>query len=436
MDLLTADFTYNLPEDRIALFPSAQRDQSKLLVYKNGTLEDTLFKNITEYLPKANMLVFNNSRVIPARLKFKKESGAGIEIFLLNPIAQATETELSNLRASLKTPLFPSLREEKKVHQAEGMGLIPQKERSIEMPLHNSAQWVCTIGNKKRWTRDSILRVVKSDVEIQARLIDRENSIVQFLWSGNKTWEEILLLIGDTPLPPYIKRDTVESDKERYQTVYSSPTGAVAAPTAGLHFTPEILEKLISCGFSTDFITLHVGAGTFQPIKAEKATDHRMHEEKIIFTKENLENLIEHGDKIICVGTTSCRSLESLYWFGVKLLSTKGQIEFNVDQSFPYQYRGSLPSRMECLTLILDYMSRHNIKELIGATSIFIYPGYKFKMTDGLITNFHQPNSTLLLLIASLVGDDWKRIYRFALEKNYRFLSYGDSSLLLPFRYL
>jgi S-adenosylmethionine:tRNA ribosyltransferase-isomerase len=392
MEMLTSDFSYHLPEERIALFPTQERDQSKLLIYRKGTIEHTIFKSITAYIPKGSLLVFNNSKVIPARLRFKRDSGSTIEIFLLNLV----ETNDSQL------------------------------------PLH-SCQWKCTIGNKKKWKR-GVLKIVKGNVELIARLADDENSIVEFQWSDTKTWDEVLQIFGDTPLPPYIKRATTEADRERYQTVYSSPAGAVAAPTAGLHFTPELLAAITANGSFTDFVTLHVGAGTFRPIKTKNPTDHIMHEERIIFSKANIHNMMAHGGNIIHVGTTSCRSLESLYWFGVKLFSAKGKehIPFVVDQHFPYQQHPYLPTRAECLKKIHDYLVFHGKDDLVGLTSIYIYPGYTFRMTDGLITNFHQPNSTLLLLIAALVGSEWKKIYSDAIQYGYRFLSYGDSSFLMP----
>jgi len=391
MELFTRDFSYHLPEDRIALFPAEQRDQSKLLIYKNGAIQHDSFSNIVGHLPESSLLIFNNTEVIPARLKFIKESGAIIEIFLLKP-----EESDSNTQSSIR--------------------------------------WHCTIGNKKRWKARSTLKLTKGDTELHAQLVNEEIPIVEFHWTGNKTWNEILRLFGDTPLPPYIKRETVKADIERYQTVYSAFPGAVAAPTAGLHFTPEILQKLPENGIYSDFITLHVSAGTFLPIKTEKATDHAMHEEKILVTKKNIDQLIAHGHKIIPVGTTSCRSLESLYWFGVKLLSAKGALkEFAIDQHYAYQQNGQqLPSRMQSLQAVNNFMEQQMINEIKGTTSIYIYPGYKFRMTDGLITNFHQPNSTLLLLIAALVGENWKKIYNEALSSGYRFLSYGDSSLLIP----
>lgn len=402
MELFTKDFTYSLPEDRIALFPTELRDQSKLLVYRQGKIDHDIFKNIPNYLHLDCLLVFNNSKVIPARLRFKKESGGEIEIFLLNPIVETS--------------------------------VVAQESEVWNVPT--KACWQCTIGNKKRWNRNTILKQKLGEDELEALLVDEENSIVQFQWGAGKTWGEVLSIFGDIPLPPYLKRASTKADHERYQTVYSEWKGAVAAPTAGLHFTPEILNDLNTQGIKSEFLTLHVGAGTFQPIKVEKATDHQMHSEQIIFTKQNIENLLRHKGKFIAVGTTSCRSLESLFWLGVQLLQTNNfespNQPFSINQHIAYQHHASLPTRIESLKKVYDFFDHHSLKIISGESSIFIYPGYKFRMTDGLITNFHQPNSTLLLLIAAFIGNDWKTVYSSAMMSNYRFLSYGDSSLLIP----
>ena len=395
MELFTRDFTYDLPDERIALFPAANRDGSKLLYYNNGAITHHLFKDAVDLIPKGTLLVFNNSKVIPARLRFKNQTGATIEIFLLHPA---------------------------------------NKDVSAHQLMQNTSpvQWVCTIGNKKKWKSGVALMQSHQEVELTASLLDAAETIVEFTFSGYSTWAEVIRIFGDTPLPPYIKRNSELSDNERYQTVYSSVHGAVAAPTAGLHFTPDIIQSLAKKGVSCEYLTLHVSAGTFMPIKSEKATEHAMHEESVYFTRANLENLIKLGSRIIAVGTTSCRSLESLFWFGVKIMEEGESVNFEIDQHFAYKNRNALPSRTESLKRVHAYMMANNLIELHGQTSIYVYPGYIFKMTDGLITNFHQPNSTLLLLIAAFVGPDWKKIYDAALKNNYRFLSYGDSSLLLP----
>lgn len=394
MALFTRDFTYDLPEDRIALFPAAQRDQSRLLVYDQGRISHSMFRDIVDLIPPKSLLVFNDSKVIPARLRFKIETGATIEVFLLNPADK-------NVSA----------------------------HDMLQRP--SPVQWHCTIGNKKKWKPGVVLKQSNHPIEVNAKLLDDDKGTVEFQFSGAQTWAEVIHTFGDTPLPPYIKRATDNSDTERYQTVYSHTPGAVAAPTAGLHFTPEIIENISKKGVFTDYLTLHVGAGTFMPIKADVATEHPMHEESIYVSEANILNLIAHSDNIISVGTTSCRSLESLYWFGVTLMEDENA-SFEIDQHFAYRERTTLPTRKASLEKILHWMSSRNMKALSGRTSIYIYPGYRFRMIDGLITNFHQPNSTLLLLIAALIGDDWKGVYDEALANNYRFLSYGDSSLLIP----
>ena len=395
MELFTRDFTYELPEDRIALYPTSNRDQSKLLFYNRGVIEHQAFRAISDLIPKNSLLVFNDSKVIPARLRFRNETGAAIEVFLLNPVDKNAS-----------------------VHEL--------------MPKPSPVFWVCTIGNKKKWKPGVVLSQTVAGIELKARLADEFSNIVEFTFSEGKTWAEVIHTFGDTPLPPYIKRATDQSDTERYQTVYSKTPGAVAAPTAGLHFTPEIIDEIAKKGLFKDFLTLHVGAGTFIPIKSEVATKHTMHEEAVFFTEKNILNLIERCDNIIAVGTTSCRSLESLYWYGVKLIEEGDNAQFQIDQYFAYQKHNLYPSKKESLTKVLESMRAKNQKALSGYTSIFIYPSYKFRLIDGLVTNFHQPNSTLLLLIAAFVGKDWRAIYDEALASNYRFLSYGDSSLLLP----
>lgn len=390
--ILIKDFWYDLPTERIAQYPLPERDQSRLLVYKNGVIEHKLFNQVTEFLPAHSMLVFNDTKVIPARLFFQKETGAIIEIFLLNPISPSS--------------------------------LVQQA-----METTSSSQWKCTIGNLKRWTEKTTLSSHSADITIHASLINRDQGIVEFSWQpASKTFAEVISQIGVTPLPPYLNRKAERGDQSTYQTVYSHHAGAVAAPTAGLHFTTKVLNKLKSEGHSMEFLTLHVSAGTFQPVKVENAADHTMHKEQIIITKKNLEALLS-AKSTIAVGTTSLRTLESLYWYGVKLMD-RPDLAFQIFQEDPYR----LPShytRQQALEQVLQVMVTKGVDHLTGETSIFIMPGYSFKLADGLITNYHQPGSTLILLVAAFVGPDWRKIYEVALENNYRFLSYGDSSLLL-----
>ncbi len=345
-------------------------------------------------------MVFNDTKVIPARIHFQKPSGAIIEVFLLNPV--------------LPTVL---------VNEA--------------MLITDTCVWQCMIGNKKRWKNGEVLSwksEIDNELTINAELVDNELNYVKFWWedksNSGKTFLEIIQQLGQIPLPPYLKRKTETKDLETYQTVYSKAEGAVAAPTAGLHFTEEVLKNLADKNIQHDFATLHVGAGTFQPVKVENVVEHQMHSEQIVFTKSLILNLIENLGKTIAVGTTSMRSLESLYWLGVKCKMSNSPFELNIEKLFPYQTQ-DLPSPKESLLAIINYMETRQIEQLVAETQIFILPGYDFKICNGLITNYHQPESTLMLLVAAFVGSDWKRIYDEALKKDYRFLSYGDSSLLL-----
>ncbi|HYF71075.1 MAG TPA: S-adenosylmethionine:tRNA ribosyltransferase-isomerase [Ohtaekwangia sp.] len=386
-------YTYPLPADRIARYPLQDRDQSKLLVYKNGILEHDRFFNLTTHLPPNSSLYFNNTKVIPARLYFQKETGADIEIFLLHPVTPST--------------------------------LLVETMNSTR-----SCTWRCTIGNLKRWKDNTTLTYRSNDLHLRATLIDRETGMVSFQWDDKRAFAEVLSFTGETPLPPYLKRKAETSDRERYQTIYSKNDGAVAAPTAGLHFTPEVFQSLKDRSVSVDFLTLHVSAGTFQPIKTEDVSRHVMHQEQVVVTKSNVMNLLQQDKVIIPVGTTSMRTLESLYWFGAKLLENPNAV-FQISQRDPYTSKQA-PPQEEALTAILHYMEQHNLETIVGETAIYIMPGYKFRICKGLITNFHQPESTLIVLVAAFIGKGWKRIYSEALEKDYRFLSYGDSSLLLP----
>lgn len=388
----TNDYTYVLPEDKIAIYPLPQRDRSKLLIYKNRQVSHSNFISLADHLPGNAFLFFNNTKVIPARLHFKKDTGAIIEIFLLHPV-------------------------------------FPSRLLSETMGATERCTWQCTVGNQKRWSQQiSLLAKIKDSI-LQAEWVDRRQGIVEFTWNSGQSFAEILHEAGETPLPPYIKRKTDNNDSERYQTIYSHFDGAVAAPTAGLHFTDEVFARLKAKNIQHDFLTLHVSAGTFQPIKTENADDHIMHEEQIIITRANLENLLIPDKLITAVGTTSMRTLESLYWFGAKLLQHPDS-EFRISQDDAYTLPQPLPE--ESINAVVQYMNRNHLETLTGETSIFIRPGYSFKICKALITNFHQPASTLILLVAAFVGEDWRKIYDEALKNDYRFLSYGDSSLLIP----
>jgi len=386
------DYTYILPQEKIAIYPLPRRDSSKLLIYKQKQISHSTFLSLPDYLPADAFLFFNDTKVIPARLHFKKESGAVIEIFLLNPI-------------------LPS------VLLAETMGAT------------GNCTWQCTIGNLKKWGAGIPLEKRMKSATLTASLIDRKEGRVEFSWNTTDSFAEIIHDAGETPLPPYIKRKPEGSDASRYQTIYSHLDGAVAAPTAGLHFTPEVFQALKEKKIGHDFLTLHVSAGTFQPIKVEDPDDHIMHGEQVIINRINVENLLMPGRLIAAVGTTSMRTLESLYWFGAKLLEDPNS-EFRICQRDAYTL--PQPSPEEAIKAVAEYMSRNQLDTLVGETSIFIRPGYTFKVCNALVTNFHQPASTLILLVAAFVGEDWKKIYDEALKNDYRFLSYGDSSLLMP----
>ena len=386
------DFTYELPADRIALYPLEKRDQSKLLVYQHGTMVHERFHSLVNFLPDNALLFFNDTKVIPARLHFAKETGATIEIFLLHPVT-------------------------------------PSSLVAEAMQAQTQSSWKCTIGNLKRWKDDVLIKELGNST-LEARLLNREEGIVEFRWTENISFAEIITRSGETPLPPYLKRKPESTDRDRYQTVYAQYEGAVAAPTAGLHFTEDVLQALKLKGIATDYVTLHVSAGTFQPVKVQNAAEHTMHNEQVLVSQNNINNLLQ-GKFIIPVGTTSMRTLESLYWYGVKLLENPEAI-FTIQQHDPYQPYTSLPSAQQALEAVAAYMDRNQLDILTGETSIYIMPGYTFRICNGLVTNFHQPGSTLILLVAAFVGDNWKTIYQQALTNSYRFLSYGDSSLLLP----
>jgi S-adenosylmethionine:tRNA ribosyltransferase-isomerase len=396
-----ADYSYELPEEKIAQFPLEKRDEAKMLVYRSGQIEHKVFKNLEDYLQEGNLLVFNNTKVIPARLYFRRATGALIEIFLLQP--------------------------EK-----------PSKILSVAMQQNEGCSWGCMIGNKRKWKTgevlERVLQVQEQEVTVTATLEDSDKMIVNFSWDPSRLrFVDIVQAFGELPLPPYLNREVTEKDKNQYQTVYSKNEGAVAAPTAGLHFTERLLARLEEKGIRKNFLTLHVSAGTFQPVKEENALHHPMHSEQLVFNQENIQLLIDAADsKTIAVGTTSMRALESLYWFGVKLIKLNNT-EFTIAKLLPYQWQEEeLPGKKEALQAVQRHMQEQNLQELIGETEIFIFPGYRLRMCQGLITNYHLPGTTLLLLVAALIGDDWKRVYQEALDNNYRFLSFGDSSLLLP----
>ncbi|GAB2584552.1 S-adenosylmethionine:tRNA ribosyltransferase-isomerase [Spirosoma areae] len=396
-ELVLSQFHYDLPDDRIARFPLAQRDASKLLVYQNSQIRHEQFTRLADLLPSNSFLVFNNTKVIPARLHFTKPTGAVIELFLLSP--------------------YP-----------------PEQPISLAMEATGSAVWQGMIGNRKRWKPNETLETtLAGTITLIATWFDYEQSAVHLSWQpADLTFAQLIQHAGEIPLPPYLKRDATAADRETYQTVYSKQEGAVAAPTAGLHFTPAMLDSLARRGVKQEYLTLHVGAGTFQPIKTDDVRQHHMHTEQVVYTQANLRNLLACVDDVIAVGTTSMRALESLYWIGARLLHNDPD-PFHLDQHYAYQLPANQQPEVKLsLTTVLTYLVDMKQESIIAHTGIYIMPGYSFKLCKGIITNFHQPGSTLILLIAALIGNDWKRVYEEALQNDYRFLSYGDSSLLLP----
>jgi S-adenosylmethionine:tRNA ribosyltransferase-isomerase len=403
--LRLSDIQYDLPDERIARFPLPQRDQAKLLTYKQGQIDHRQFTDLPDLLPPGSFLVFNNTKVIPARLHFRRETGAAIELFLLNPVA----TGFAVQSATELRPLADAMLD------------------------RGQSVWQCMIGNRKRWKPTEVLHTQIGPVMLTANGYDPNTATVRLSWTpADLSFAEVLQQAGRIPLPPYLNRDATDADRATYQTTYADPAGAVAAPTAGLHFTPAVLNALAERGFGKDFLTLHVGAGTFQPIKTDDVRQHTMHSEQVVYSQQNVRQLLENRDQLIPVGTTSMRALESLYWMGVQLLLNRPQ-PFVLDQHVAYAIpEPEQPPVADALQAVLDYLETRNLPQVVAQTGIYITPGYRLKLCKGLITNFHQPGSTLILLVSALIGSDWRRVYEAALANDYRFLSYGDSSLLLP----
>lgn len=397
------DYDYDLPEKSIAKFPLEKRDESKLLLLNDEGISTHVFRDIPDLLPKDSLLIFNNTKVIFARILFRKPSGSLIEIFCLEPAGDIRDAQLSFQQKGVST-------------------------------------WKCFIGNNKRWKEDYQEKVFNYQDKTITLKAERKEAvedawIVEFSWNEpTLSFAEVLELIGIIPLPPYLNRNAVDSDKIRYQTIYARMKGSVAAPTAGLHFTNEVFNRLKKERINVDYVTLHVGAGTFKPVSTEDATEHIMHHEKIIIEKQTIVNIIDNlNNKIIAVGTTSARTLESLYWFGVKLKVDKDACtSFNISQwdAYAKAYNKNISTTI-ALQNVISYIDKNNLHTLYGDTQLMIVPGYKFRVITGIITNFHQPKSTLLLLIAAFIGKQWKDAYAYALANGFRFLSYGDSCLFL-----
>ncbi len=396
-DIRIEDFTYELPDDRIAKYPLKYRDSSQLLSYKDGNIDKRSFSGISELIPDDSLMIFNDTKVVPARLHFQRPTGAHIEIFCLEPV---------------------------------------QPEEYVSMfAVTGSCRWKCIVGNIKRWKNDTLTlynpmadRRIE-EMGLKADLIERvgETSVIEFSWDIDAPFSQVLEVCGTVPIPPYLNRNTEDVDLERYQTLYARYRGSVAAPTAGLHFTENVLESIRNKGVVTDTVCLHVGAGTFLPVKSSLVAEHTMHREPFVVTLELLERLIERKGKVVAVGTTSVRTLESLYYAGVSCIEN-GRPE-DVGQWVPYSREYDYPTD-EALKAIIGYLKDNGLKELKIGTRIIIVPGFRFRLVDILVTNFHQPQSTLLLLISAFVDGDWRRIYDYALANDFRFLSYGDSSIL------
>ena len=402
-----SEYNYELPDERIAKFPMAERDHSKLLVYNKGEVSEDIFYNLSSHLPQGALMVYNNTKVIQARLHFRKDTGALIEIFLLEPAEPADYEQM-----------------------------FQQMER---------CSWLCLVGNQKKWKEGALQREieVKGEKVVISAIRRGEHGTSQWIdfhWSGGVSFAEILDVMGELPIPPYLNRETQESDKTTYQTVYSKIKGSVAAPTAGLHFTERVLKDIDAHGIEREEVTLHVGAGTFKPVKSNTIGEHSMHTEYIAVRRHTLERLLAHNGEAIAVGTTSVRTLESLYYMGLKVLANPDikEEDLHVNQWEPYESgklivnSEKLATAQESLQALLDWMVRNDLTVLHSSTQIIIAPGYEYHIVKMLITNFHQPQSTLLLLVSAFVKGDWHKIYDYALSHDFRFLSYGDSSLLIP----
>ena len=398
-EIAIAEYDYPLPDERIAKYPLAERDTSKLLLYKGGEIREEKFVNLPSFIPQGALMVFNNTRVIQARLRFRKETGAQIEVFCLEP------------------------------EQPADYQLMFQETRGCV--------WQCLVGNSSRWKGGILSQVIEIDGVQVTLSVERVSSaavnLVRFFWDGGFTFAQLLEAAGELPIPPYLNRKTEESDMSTYQTVYSKVKGSVAAPTAGLHFTPAVLGALDAAGVQRGEVTLHVGAGTFKPVKSELIADHEMHEEYIEVQRGLIERIIAAGGAAVAVGTTSVRTLESLYFLGEKVSENPliEESELCVGQWEPYNREHTL-STVEALTALLQWLDAKGLDRVHSHTRIMIAPGYTFRVVKAIVTNFHQPKSTLLLLVSAFIGGNWRKVYDFALENGFRFLSYGDSSLLVP----
>jgi len=391
----TSDFDYNLPDGKIAKHPLSERDNSKLLIYNPAGISESLFNNLNNYIPANSLLILNNTKVVHARLLFHRSTGSKIEIFLLEPI----------------TP----------------------EEYTLSFGDNHKVIWKCIVGNLKRW-KEEVLKMQIGDgsatLFAKKLSINGESVDIEFTWNNSSlSFAKIIELCGVVPIPPYLNRDSEPDDNQRYQTIYAKPEGSVAAPTAGLHFTENVFKSLQNKSIDIHYITLHIGAGTFKPVKSEKIVEHEMHTEHFIVRRQTLEKLLNNSSKITCVGTTSLRALESIYWLGVKALNNALTEPYHINQWEPYELPQDIDIHIT-FEALLEVLKRQNTDFISASTQILIVPGYKVRTVDFLITNFHQPKSTLLMLVTAFIGDNWRKVYDYALTNDFRFLSYGDSSIL------
>jgi S-adenosylmethionine:tRNA ribosyltransferase-isomerase len=399
-NLRIEDFTYHLPDERIARYPLAERDASKLLIYKKGQIHEDIYRNIATHLAENALVLFNNTRVIPARLTFQRTTGAAIEIFCLEPVGDIAS----------------------------------------EMTRQGSTTWQCLVGNAKKWKDDETLTLVGGGYTIEAKLVvrERDNFVVAFSWTpAPYNFAEVLSAVGAVPLPPYLNREAEAADRERYQTIYAQFDGSVAAPTAGLHFTEGVFQSLAAKQIATDYVTLHVGAGTFKPVKSETIGEHDMHAEYFDVSKNIIEKIRQSLDnQLIAVGTTTLRTLESLFLIGVKLHNDPNlhPDNWHIQQWEAYDPKVADTTTQQAFDALLVALTKHNLTRVVAKTQLLIAPPYAVRTIDALVTNFHQPQSTLLLLVAAIVGDSWHKIYDYALANDFRFLSYGDGSILFKGR--
>ncbi|MFT4061968.1 MAG: S-adenosylmethionine:tRNA ribosyltransferase-isomerase [Edaphocola sp.] len=403
--LSISEFTYELPDERIARNPLPERDASKLLLYRNGKIEEDIYRNLADYLPEKSLLVFNQTKVIHARLMFQKPTGGRIEVFCLEPDSRYADVQTAMLQKG-------------------------------------GVYWRCMVGGAAKWKEGQQLSLVHDlgHFEMAASICSKEQGyfVLHLTWAGDVSFAEALQVAGSVPLPPYLDREATAEDEQRYQTIFAHEEGSVAAPTAALHFTPQLMGRIHRKGVNSGLVTLHVGAGTFKPVKAATMQGHDMHAEWIEVTLGFLEELLRHLTQklpVVAVGTTSARTLESLYWIGFQVL-LNGALptsEIAVPQWLPYEHTAKeLPENIIVLSALIGILKSNGIHRLVGKTQIIVAPGYRFKIMDALITNFHQPQSTLLLLVSALIGEDWRKVYQYALTRDFRFLSYGDGCLLWP----